>query len=185
VCGWRSLGTPCYTSLKYNKGQILEVGKHDQLLENPDGAYSKLVSAQRFREEQEIEECEATAGGMALMTREEAESAARDEKPAGAELKRMGTEETLASEILKQAKGHNVEDSQLTERVGPKETKHSFFYLFKRMGQLNSGEKWRYLIALVAAATFGLIYPILAIVFGHVIGVSVFLLPQKYLDALI
>jgi ATP-binding cassette subfamily B (MDR/TAP) protein 1 len=162
-----------------NKDQILEVGTHDQLLENPDGAYSKLVSAQLFREEQEIEGGEVIAGGVALMTREEAELAARDEKPAGAELKCMGSEVSLASEILKQGKGHNVEDSKLTEKSGPKETKHSFFYLFKRMGQLNSGEKWHYLIAFVTAAALGMMYPILAIVFGNIMGVSTFLLPQN------
>jgi hypothetical protein len=134
------------------------------------------VSAQRFREEQEKAEEEgdesADAGAAIFMSREEAEAAARDEKPAGAEFKRIGTERSIASEIIEQKKKRDVEEGKLTESGGVLHQKHSLFYLFKRMGQLNSAEKWRYLIAFLSAVVLGMVYPVFSIVFGNVIGVS-------------
>jgi ATP-binding cassette, subfamily B (MDR/TAP), member 1 len=149
-------------------GQILEVGKHEQLLQNEGGPYSRLVSAQRFREEQEKED-EASedekVDEKVLLTREEAEEVARDEMPAGTEFKRMGTDRSLGSEIMEQRRKQG-------RLVGGEKKRHSLFYLFKRMGQINSEEKWRYLIAFISAVVVGMIYPVFAIVFGNVIGVS-------------
>jgi ATP-binding cassette subfamily B (MDR/TAP) protein 1 len=129
------------------------------------------VSAQRFREEQE-KDTEASEGDeedeKILLTHEEADAAARDEMPAGAEFKRMGTERSLASEILEHKRKGDAEQGI----VPGKPKRHSLFYLFKRMGQLNSQEKWRYLIAFIAAAVMGMVYPVFSIVFGNVIGVS-------------
>ncbi|CAB4414464.1 unnamed protein product [Rhizophagus irregularis] len=40
-----------------NNGEIVEIGNHDELIQNPEGAYSKLVSAQKIQnEEKDFEE---------------------------------------------------------------------------------------------------------------------------------
>lgn len=119
-------------------GRVLEMGKHDELLNNEDSAYARLVTAQRLREARE----EVDIGGVAFLgqeSREKAvESSADIEKAAMEEvpLGRRNTSKSLASEIIEQRKA---------QRSSKQEKEYSMFYLFKRMGRINKSEWKRYL----------------------------------------
>jgi len=112
------------------EGAVLEMGKHDELLRDEDGPYSRLVAAQRLRETRDAIDLDDVIGqssGTAVVEGPtDIEKAALEEIPLG----RSTTSRSLASEILEQRKAQ-----------GP-EKEYSFFYLFKRMGRINKDE-WK------------------------------------------
>lgn len=148
-------------------GRILEsamtssIGSaHDTLLSIPTSAYSRLVSAQAFRDE--VEEANADSDSIAsdtgkppvpvTLTRAEADELARNEKPAFETLKRTGTGRSAASVALSERRKMDLE--------GGRERPHSFFYLFKRMLQLNKARKWDYVAGVFASVVTGCVYPV-------------------------
>ncbi|SCZ98574.1 BZ3500_MvSof-1268-A1-R1_Chr3-1g05473 [Microbotryum saponariae] len=148
---------------------------HEILLRNPEGAYSRLVNAQKFREAEE-EDAESGSDSASVderekstaignLTREQVDEMARNEKPQFETLKRVGTGRSAASEALSQ---RNKED---LEKGRTKKQKHSFIYLIGRMLKLNSDRKMDYFLGLVAAILSGCVYPIFGIVFGGVLGI--------------
>jgi ATP-binding cassette, subfamily B (MDR/TAP), member 1 len=125
-------------------GIVLERGKHDELLSNEDGAYSRLVAAQRLREARDEihvgdvvpigqESCEKAVESSA-----DIEKAAMEEVPLG----RRNTSRSLASEIIEK---REVQGSSKQEK------EHSMLYLFKRMGRINRGEWKQYLLGTIFA----------------------------------
>ncbi|GAA5897055.1 hypothetical protein JCM8208_006155 [Rhodotorula glutinis] len=145
-----------------------EGSAHALLLRNPDGAYSKLVSAQRLREAEEAAEDGDDEHGRAPapgeLTREQIDELARHEKPQFEQLKRAATGRSLASEMLERRQND-------LEAAGGDEPKHYGTYtLFARMYKLNS-ECWkRYVFAFIGAVASGCVYPVFGIVFGGVIS---------------
>jgi len=143
-------------------GLILESGvtsdagsAHENLLRNPDGAYSRLVNAQRFREEEGgdseassvIDDEKTVAPGQ--LTREQLEELARNEKPQFENLKRTGTGRSAASEALERKQQRDLE-------AGFHETKsYSFMYLIRRMLHLNRDQYSRYIAGTVSAVVCG------------------------------
>lgn len=130
-----------------------EGSAHALLLRNPDGAYSKLVSAQRLREEEEAaedgDEKHTRAPAPGELTREQIDEMARREKPQFEQLKRAATGRSLASEMLERRQND-------IEAAGGDEPKHyGTFTLFARMYKLN-GECWkRYVFAFIGAVASG------------------------------
>ena len=111
-------------------GLVIESGTHDELLRNENGAYARLVSAQKLREAREKatqpkdDDGSETAGGHEA-PEENMEKQAEEEIPLGRS--QTGTR-SLASEILEgRTQGQETDKAQ----------KYSFFYLFKRMGRIN------------------------------------------------
>lgn len=144
-------------------GHILETGMtnnsgtaHENLLRNPEGAYSRLVNAQRFREEEEgdysetnsvIDDEKTVAPGQ--LTREQLEEMARNEKPQFENLKRTGTGRSAASEALEQKQKRDLE-------AGVHDAKtYSFMYLIRRMLSLNRDQYSRYIAGAVSAVVCG------------------------------
>ena len=114
-------------------GQLLEQGTHNELL-SANGAYARLVQAQKLRETtDEVDGPQDTPKGS-----EDIEKAAREEIPLG----RKNTGHSLSSEIMDQKKQ--------TEKQ--RESDYSMTYLFYRMGIIIR-ESWRsYLFGSIAAA---------------------------------
>ncbi|TNY20501.1 P-loop containing nucleoside triphosphate hydrolase protein [Rhodotorula diobovata] len=143
---------------------------HTRLLRNPEGAYSKLVAAQKIREEEAAAEAEADddeadhAPVPGELTREQIDEMARREKPQFEQLKRAGTGRSLASEVLERRQDD-------IEAAGGDLPKHySTFTLFARMYKLNR-EYWRrYVFAFMGAVASGCVYPVFGIVFGGVVS---------------
>ena len=118
-------------------GAVLESGKHDELLSNEDGPYTRLVAAQRLREDvTDADEVLWQPPGKAVEDQIDVEKAALDEIPLG----RSNTHRSLASEILEQRKAQGS---------SKREKEYSMFYLFKRMGRINKGEWKSYLLGFI------------------------------------
>jgi ATP-binding cassette subfamily B (MDR/TAP) protein 1 len=120
-------------------GIVLEKGKHDELLGNEYGPYSRLVAAQRLREVQEdIDVNDGTRQCSKLIeVPAEVEKMALDGIPLG----RSNTHRSLTSEVLEQRKARGLE----------KREEYSTFYLFKWMGRINKDEWKSYLFGCLFA----------------------------------
>lgn len=122
-------------------GLVLEFGSHNDLL-SKDGAYARLVQAQKLREAKEHED---TTGDNSDDTEsvEDMEKAAREEIPLG----RKNTSQSLASEILQQKRqAEDIPGKKDNEDLG-------MFELFKRMAPLIR-DQWRnYLFGAVFASS--------------------------------
>ena len=121
-------------------GAVLERGKHDELLINENGPYTRLVVAQRLREAREVTDMDNAIGqssGKAVEDHTDVEKAALEETLL---LGRSNSHQSLASEILEQRK------AQGSAKRGEE---YSMFYLFKRMGRINKGEWKSYLLGCI------------------------------------
>lgn len=149
-------------------GVILESGTHNELLSDENGAYARLVAAQKLRDEREkqaqIEEEENSVDSATAASDEGAEAAAKEAEAAAIEkaareevpLSRERSAQSLASEILQQ---------KLAEKSN-EEKRYSMTYLMKRMALINK-ENWRrYAFGAVAAICNGMTYPSFGIVYG-------------------
>jgi ATP-binding cassette subfamily B (MDR/TAP) protein 1 len=124
-------------------GVVLEWGKHNELLSNEDGAYTRLVTAQRFREGEasegiDVGDVTGQPSGKAIESHIDVEKAALEEIPLG----RNNTHRSLASEIIKERKAQGG---------AKREKEYGMFYLFKRMGRINQGEWKSYLFGFLFA----------------------------------
>ncbi|VDB87190.1 unnamed protein product [Peniophora sp. CBMAI 1063] len=142
-------------------GVVLEAGRHEELLRNEEGPYARLVQAQRLREVKEAEavevgEDESSVEAEAVDGEKDYEKAAQDEIPLG----RQNSKQSLASEIIKQRQAAGSRS----------EKNYSLYYLFKRMGKINS-HRWRqYLLGAFFAICTGAVYPAFGIVFSQAIN---------------
>jgi hypothetical protein len=124
-------------------GVVLERGKHDELLSNEDGAYARLVAAQRLREGREAIDIDdlgpvGQSSEKAVESNVDYEKAALEEVPLG----RRDTQKSLASEILEQRHAQGSSKHQ---------KEYSMFYVFKRMGKINKAEWKNYLLGCIFA----------------------------------
>jgi ATP-binding cassette subfamily B (MDR/TAP) protein 1 len=124
-------------------GLVLEYGNHNELLQR-DGAYARLVQAQKLREGKERRPGDALADGSDddEESVEDMEKAAREEIPLG----RKNTSQSLASEILAQRR-------KAAEESGEKEVDYSMPYLFKRMAPLIRDQWKNYIFGAIFASS--------------------------------
>ncbi|KAF8158097.1 P-loop containing nucleoside triphosphate hydrolase protein [Crassisporium funariophilum] len=132
-------------------GLVLESGTHNELLQS-EGAYSRLVQAQKLREGRE-----GTHGDSDSVSgsEDDMEKAAREEIPLG----RKNTGHSLASEILEQKR-------KAAEGTGEKEEDHGLFYLFRRMAPLVRDQWKNYVIGSIFACMSGMVYPAFGVVYA-------------------
>ncbi|KAL4267597.1 GTPase-activating protein [Pleurotus pulmonarius] len=131
-------------------GVVLEKGTHDELL-SADGAYAKLVHAQKLRERTEETDMDSDTAGDSEP--EDMEKQAREEVPLG----RKNTGHSLASELI---------EKKLQSKAGKSDDDLSLYTLFYRMALLNR-EGWRrYIVGIIAAILTGLVWPAFGIVYA-------------------
>ncbi|KIP05158.1 hypothetical protein PHLGIDRAFT_129050 [Phlebiopsis gigantea 11061_1 CR5-6] len=145
-------------------GLVLESGTHSELLKVEDGAYARLVNAQKLREAREKavqpvetdDSSDTAASHETPEPEEDMEKLAQKEIPLG----RSNTGRSLASEILEQRQNN----------MPSRDSKYSMVYLFRRMGRINHDVWQMYLIGGIAAILTGAVYPAFGIVFGKAIN---------------
>jgi ATP-binding cassette subfamily B (MDR/TAP) protein 1 len=121
-------------------GLVLEQGTHDELLRDENGPYSRLVTAQKLREEREIQLKDSDSITATSVEIEDMEKKARNEIPLG---RKNSTTHSLASEI--------IEQRQKAETGETKSNDHNLLYLFMRMGKINRAEWSSYVLGCIAA----------------------------------
>lgn len=131
---------------------------HSILLSHPDGAYSRLVNAQRFREQEEADKEDDDSitnvekpAAVGTLTREQVDEMARNEKPQFETLKRTGTGRSAASEALSRKNKRDLESGALERK------EHSFFYLGMRILKLNQDRWTDYIWAVAASILVGVV----------------------------
>ena len=143
---------------------------HEILLQNAEGAYSKLVNAQSFREQAEADANKVTDSSSETddtaqeLTSKQIRDLARNEKPQFDNLKRAQSGRSAASVAL------STKNHRLAEEGALRSSGHSFWYLGARMLKLNSDRWLDYTLGMIGAVTCGMVYPVFGIVFGGVIG---------------
>ena len=109
------------------QGSVLEYGTHEELI-NAGGSYSRLVEAQKLRENDDTE------GGSNV---ESETSTPKEMIP----LERRNTEHSLSSQIVQKGSG----GARKTEK------NYSMIYLFSRMGRLARAQWQQYFIGSIFA----------------------------------
>lgn len=136
-------------------GKVVESGTHHDLLQDPNGAYARLVNVQALREQQEHEEFVADAAALTGDTAAEEPENSKGETAHAAtvpqveatgtwiELTRRDTigSKSISSEVLKAA--------QLARDDEPLE--YSATHLIKRIATINKDSMWIYFIGTIAA----------------------------------
>lgn len=140
-------------------GEVLEFGKHDELVSR-QGAYSRLVQAQKLREADENAALNEQEQSSEVEEKKDIEKQLEEEIPLG----RKNTSRSLASEILA-AKEANTPKKK-------KDDNHPLIYQFKRFGALQKDETRNYVIGAFFAIITGLVYPAFGIVYGKSHAVS-------------
>ena len=142
---------------------MLERGKHDELLNNEDGPYARLVAAQGLREardEIDVADVVPVRQGSWEKTVERSgdiEKASMEEDP----LSCRNTSRFLAGEIIEQSK---------ELRSSNQDKEYSMLYLFKRMGMINRGE-WKYYL-FGSLFSIGNHFPFLGLSWPLIIGLQ-------------
>jgi ATP-binding cassette subfamily B (MDR/TAP) protein 1 len=112
-------------------GTVLEKGTHNELLQDEKSAYSRLVRAQKLREQKATNGEKDDESDTAADEPEDMEKLAQKEVPLG----RKTTGRSLGSEILEKRRAEAGEG-------GAKE--YGLPYLFMRMGKINRDQWVKY-----------------------------------------
>jgi ATP-binding cassette, subfamily B (MDR/TAP), member 1 len=148
------------------KGVILETGTHDKLLENINGPYFNLVTAQKIRakttsdrardeEEQHVLQRQMSHASDKVALREQAKA----EMPAG--LDRTTSKKSITSIVMRQRQG-DLESQVKSKR------KHGLYYLLYRLARINKDHVAAlYIPSFIASVAAGCAYPAFSILFGR------------------
>jgi len=131
-------------------GAVLESGTHDDLLQNPNGAYACLVNAQALREQQEQEQFAADIAGLTGDSATEEPENSKEEHAATmpkAEAADPWIELTRRDTIG----GKSVLSEASKAARDDKPQEYSSTHLIKRIASINRESIWVYVLGAVAA----------------------------------
>ncbi|GAA99245.1 uncharacterized protein L969DRAFT_93707 [Mixia osmundae IAM 14324] len=149
-----------------SSGRILEQGRHAELLQRQNGAYARLVSAQRFMDDAE----------PSSDPENEEEQLLEEVNAVRPQLLSTPSRPSLRHKIsLKPSRSNdpNEQDpkSALPLNINDSPSRYGIYTLFKRIGQLSDHDEWKtYCLGTLGAALAGLVYPAYSVIFGFVIG---------------
>jgi ABC-type methionine transport system ATPase subunit len=125
-----------------NDSEIVEIGNHDELIQNPEGTYSKLVLAQEIQNE-ELNSIEETINNVEKDYR-------------------------LSKDIsIKSYKSVTNEDD--VEKGSNTEYRYTTWELIKKISNINHSQWYLVFIGLTASFIGGIIYPAVALIVANVI----------------
>ncbi|TIC60621.1 P-loop containing nucleoside triphosphate hydrolase protein, partial [Wallemia mellicola] len=133
-------------------GEILEVGDHNSLTANPNGAYSTLVAAQSLAQAKSDEAAQTKSG---TVEKEEADEEIDQEDVIP--IDRVKSGRSITSQVL---------EKRREEKGEYKEKNYSFFQVIIELVKLNKDGRWMYALGAAAAFVSGSAYPIFSIMFG-------------------
>ncbi|KAL6304388.1 P-loop containing nucleoside triphosphate hydrolase protein [Sparassis latifolia] len=147
-------------------GLVLESGTHNELLQDENGPYARLVQAQKLRDNKEKrggnggdDGASDTVASVEEEEEEDYEKAAQEEVP----LAREKSGRSLASELMEQ---------RMKEHGDRTDKQYSMYYLMKRLGAINKASWPKYMFGFVAAVANGATYPSFGIVYAK--GINAF-----------
>src|ERR1700733_7743357 len=134
-------------------GAVVESGTHDDLLQNPNGAYARLVNAQALHEQQEQEHFAADIAGLTGDSATEEPGDSKEEHAVTmpkAEATDPWIELTRRDTIGgKSVLSEAAKAPRLAKDDKPQE--YSSTHLIKRIASINRESMWVYVIGAVAA----------------------------------
>ncbi|KAJ7115594.1 P-loop containing nucleoside triphosphate hydrolase protein [Mycena crocata] len=130
------------------EGLVLEQGTHDELLNDENGAYTRLVQAQKLREQQDSVVSEAPIQEHGNMRHGMSEKTNLARKNSG-----------LVGDL-----GEKLPQGHLEKNVDHGE--YGLLYLFKRVAQLHRAGWRRYFLGSIFGMLSGCVYPTLGIVYA-------------------
>ncbi|TIB71732.1 P-loop containing nucleoside triphosphate hydrolase protein, partial [Wallemia mellicola] len=131
-------------------GEILEVGDHNSLTANPDGAYSTFVAAQSLAQAKDEEAAQVNSDVV-----EKNDDLHEDVIP----LNRVKSGRSVTSQILEKNNEEKVE----------KEHHYSMFEVIRRLVKMNRPGWSAYTSGSIAALVTGSAYPIMGILLGRIL----------------
>ncbi|TIB94152.1 P-loop containing nucleoside triphosphate hydrolase protein, partial [Wallemia mellicola] len=131
-------------------GEILEVGDHNSLTANPDGAYSTFVAAQSLAQAKDEEAAQVNSDVV-----EKNDDLHEDVIP----LNRVKSGRSVTSQILEKSNEEKVE----------KEHHYSMFEVIRRLVKMNRPGWSAYTSGSIAALVTGSAYPIMGILLGRIL----------------
>ncbi|CAB4485985.1 unnamed protein product [Rhizophagus irregularis] len=131
-----------------NNGEIIEVGNHDELIQNPEGAYSKLVSAQKIHEE---------------------ESKSKDFEEEDSII--IEKDCTLTRVITNRSSKSGIDEYNDTEKgYNTEYNRYSTWELIRKINKINGSQRYLLFIGIAASLICGTAFPVFSIIYAKVIN---------------